>query len=150
MTNLFHGIGDFIRIMLFSKMILLTPNPVDLARTKEFKPETPLKAITEGATIYIDVTSTIGPKPKAEGIVEFRERVNKTFPAGSIEAALTGKNGVKIVLEHKGYVSFSDNDVWLDLNREGGVPTGIQFDRVVITSRVELRQVKIIWKNWKE
>lgn len=149
MTSLFRGIGDFIRILLFSKMVLLTPHPVDLAGTKEFKPDTPLRAITEGATIYVDVTSMIGLMQPTEGIVEFRKRVNKTFPAGTIEAALVATNGVKIVLEHKGYVSFSDKNVWLELSREGGVPTEIEFDRVVITSRLELKQVKIHWRNFK-
>ena len=47
-------------ILLFGKTVLLTPTPIDLSNNwTTIIPKKPLKAITDGANIEIDVTSLI-------------------------------------------------------------------------------------------
>ena len=65
---------EFLLIFLFSKMVLLTPDPVDLYGEKDIYPKDPLTAITSGASIEVDVTDFMGGIGiKETGIVESRK-----------------------------------------------------------------------------
>ena len=140
---------DFIRILLFAKTLLLTPEPIDLFGDVELRPLKPLTAITAGADIEIDVSSMF-TKPKEEDVVDFRRRLAETFPTGTIEAKLFGEGGQVEILSFDGNSAFSDHAVILLLGAKNGVPTDVKFERVLITSRVKLHSVNVSWKNYKE
>jgi len=54
---------NLLLILFFSKIVLLTPAPIQLTDTwLELSPDKPIEAITSGASIYIDITSSI-PSP---------------------------------------------------------------------------------------
>lgn len=139
---------DFFRVLFFAKTILLTPEPITLLGDVEIRPTLPLTAITAGASIEIDVSSMM-TKHQKEGIVEFRRRVTEAFPSGSINAKLFGKDNREVILSYDGGVAYTDKAVYLGLYAHDGVPTGVEFNRVKLTSRVQLNSVKVSWRNAK-
>jgi hypothetical protein len=141
-----HCMKEFFLILFFSKTILLTPDPINLFGEMEIIPDKPLKAITSGATIQLDVSSMIG---KNQGITEFDKTMEKNFPAGSFQATLYGSNNKEVTLRYDGHYSFSDKDVRLTLSTDSGVPTDAEFSKVRITSSIRLKNIKVFWKNYK-
>jgi len=139
---------EFLRILFFAKVVLLTPVPIDLFGDVELKPRKQLTAITTGASIEIDVSSMI-TKPQQEGIIEFRRRVAEMFPAGTIEVKLFGKDKREVVLRYGEGAAFSNDAVFLVLYADDGVPPDVEFERVLLTSRIKLKAVKVAWKNYK-
>jgi hypothetical protein len=140
---------EFLRILFFAKMVLLTPEPIDLHGSVELRPREPLIAITTGASIEVDVSSMITKNPQ-EGVVEFRRRVNTMLPLGAIEAKLLGSETRAVALRYDGSVAYSENQVMLSLTSDTGVPTGTEFTQVVVMSRVDLKSIKVSWRNYKK
>ena len=138
---------EFFLILLFSKTILLTPDPISLHGRLELVPDKPIKAITSGASIQIDVSSLIN-KDEKEGILAFRKRLLAMFPPKTISARLVGEDA-EVVLQYDGGHSFNKDSVWLELYVESGIQTDIEFKRVVIESSIKLNGVKILWKNYR-
>ena len=142
-------VKEFLLILLFSKMVLLTPDPVDLYGEKEVYPKDPLTAITSGASVEVDVTDFMGGIGiKETGIVESRKLLEEKIPEDSVKGILYGSGGEKIYLNDTGY-ALSNNAARLTLSASSGVPTNIEFNKVVITSRINLKGVKVYWKNSK-
>lgn len=137
---------DFFRILFFAKTVLLTPDPINVLGDIDLRPSEPLTAITTGASIEIDVSSMI-KKPQQEGIVEFRRRVAEAFPPGSINAKLLGKDNRQVTLWYDGGVAFAKDAIFLGLYAGDGVPIDAEFDRVKLTSRVQLKSVRVSWRN---
>ena len=50
---------EFLRLLFFSNILLVTPQPIELRGEVELKPLAPLVAINEGASIWIDVSSMV-------------------------------------------------------------------------------------------
>jgi hypothetical protein len=136
---------EFLRILFLGKMLLITPQPVDLDGMVEFKLGEPLTAITAGATLEIDVSSMIS-KRREEPIIDFRRRVDEAFPAGTVEATLFGEN-VRVEMPYTGNYAYSDAGVTLLLQSKDGVPTGVEFSRLTITSQSTLRSIAVRWRN---
>ncbi len=129
-------------LIFFLKTILLTPDPVTISNNAlEIFPEKPLKAITGGAAIYIDV-SNYGNKK-----VSFDE-IRKKFPERSVHGKLVTKNGKEIILRHQGF-STSNDEIRLIVGGIESVPTDTKFVKVVLWSEKELKDVKVIWINGK-
>lgn len=139
---------EFLRILLLGKTVLLTPAPIDLFGEVELNLQEPLTAVTTGASIEINISSMI-TKPRQEGILEFRRRIKEAFPPGNIEATLTGKDTQPVMLRYDGASAYSEHEVILILNADGGVPTGFEFERLIVTSRIKLKSVTVSWKNYK-
>lgn len=139
---------QFLLILLFAKTVLLTPYPVSFESELEIAPAKPLKAITSGAEIQIQVTSMIAVD-RGVGILKLQDAITEAFPSGTINAHLFSKSGKEIVLGYNGFFSFAKNDVWLTLSKEGGMPTNMEFVKIVIESKVPLKDVNIYWKNHK-
>ncbi len=138
---------EFFLILLFSKTILLTPDPINLHGRLELVPDKSIRAITSGASVQIDVSSLIN-KDENEGILAFRKRLLGMFPPKTISAKLLGEDA-GVVLQYDGGYSFNKDGVWLGLYAENGIPTDIEFKRVVIESSIKLNGIKILWKNYR-
>lgn len=140
---------EFLLILFFSKMVLLTPDSVDLYGEKDIYPKVPLTAITSGASIEVDVTDFVGGiEIKKVGIVEARKLLEEKIPEGSVKCVLYSSAGDRIYLNDTGY-SLSNNAARLTLSASSGVPPNIEFNKVIITSRINLKGVKVYWKNYK-
>ena len=139
---------EFFLILFYSKVVLLTPAPVDVLGQMEIAPAEPLEAITRGANIQIDVSSyTGGLSLKNTGIVELRQAVRNKIPEGSVTATLYSAQGHKIELHDSG-ISLGPEDARLIFHAASGVPTDVASNRVVIASRVGLKGVKVFWQNY--
>ena len=140
---------EFFLILFFGKAVLLTPVPIDLHGRVEMVPPEPIKAITSGASIEIDVSSKITWDGK-ENILDFRKRVAELFPSGTITASLVRPDSSELALVYEGFYSISKDDVRLSLYAPNGVPTGIEFTKVIVDSTIELNGIQIIWKNYMD
>jgi hypothetical protein len=139
---------EFVLILLFGKTVLLTPAPIDLFGDVQLGPEKPLSAITDGAIIEIDVSSMIKIRAQ-EGLLDFVARVKRDFPAGTIEAKLISANGQIVRLRNTDSFAMGKDRVMLDLSAEGGVvPTDVKFDKVIVSSSIRLKSVKVMWRNY--
>ena|SRR5688572_25697929 len=138
---------EFLKILFFGKVFLITPQPVDIDGMVEFKLREPVAAITSGATLEIDVSSTI-LKRRDESITDFRRRVDETFPAGTVVATLFG-DSLLVDMAYSGNHAYSDNSVTLLLQSKDGVPTGVEFTRLTITSQSTLKSTLVRWRNYE-
>lgn len=139
---------EFFLILLFSKTVLLTPEPVDLDGRIELAPDTPIEAITPGASIEIDVTPVIAWSGK-EDITSFDKRLSDHFPPGGITATLVADGHENVALSYRGHHRFNGKRVVLSLDADHGVPPGVKFNRVIIQSNIKLEGVRVYWRNYK-
>jgi hypothetical protein len=138
--------NDFLKILFFSKTVLLTPYPIDLAGSLEISLENPLTAITARPSIEIDVLRWVSLSEEMD-IFDIREMVKEKIPPGSVYAKMMGEE--EIVLSYTGYVSVGKNDVRIQLFSDEKFPTNKKFERLVIHSEIEMKSVSVYWKNFK-
>lgn len=138
---------EFFLILFFSKVVALTPQPVDILGTLEIRPVEPLKAITSGASIEIEVSHLLGD---VEGIVEREHKIKELFPAWTIKAELHSSRHKPIALHYEGNFAWSNESTWLILSGVPGLPTGVEFDKVVVKSQIRLAGVRVSWKNYSK
>lgn len=139
---------EFFLILFFSKTVLLTTAPIDLFGEKILVPDESLNAITQGASIQIDVSDYIAHSNlTGGGLVENQKQLNELIPQGSMKAILFGTDGSQKQLDHIGF-SWSPNDTRVVLTSTSGIPTDREFNKVIITSCVNLKSVRVYWKNY--
>lgn len=139
---MFSKMKKFILMLLFSKTILLTTSPVDLTDTwMQIVPKSPLKAITSGASLQIDISSIVGNQS------DFKI-LQQMFPKGTVEANLICSSGEKVILQD-GSFAYSNNEIRMILDGVKPIPTDETFVRVQIKSKRVMPGVKIYWKNFK-
>lgn len=121
--------------------MLLTPVPIDLGNEwLEFIPNKPLKAVTGGAALYLDLTKNVAD-------IWDTNSHDKKFPRGTIQAELVPENGQPIMLANESGYSISDNTVSVMITPNSEIPTKIKFTKVRLRSSVPLKSVKLTWKN---
>lgn len=136
---------EFLRVMLFSNLLLLTPHPIDIDNQVVIALKTPVQAITEGATVSIDVTAMLEhPKPYN---LEWIEYLHHVFPSGSISAKLVSSNGDIVILKYNGHWLHFDRHVRLILGTDR-VPINIQFTKVIIHTEMPLQNISAYWRNY--
>lgn len=140
---------DFLLALLFSKVILLTPHPVSVEGRIELVPAEPLTAISSGAELEIDVTSMV-PNESKKRLFEFWDKAEAAFPAGVISAELVDRAGHVVSLKYQGHSSISNDDIRLILDNGGEISTKAEYVKVVIDSRIPLKNVSVYWRNYKK
>ena len=139
---------EFFLILFFSKTLLLTPDPINLHGRLELVPDKPIEAITSGASIQVDVSS-MATRNWKEDILVFREKLSDLFPRSTIKAKLVGKDNKEVTLSYQGGHQFNKDIAMLSLHAHNGMPTGIEFTKVIIESSIKLNGIKVFWKNYK-
>lgn len=134
-------------ILLFSKVVLLTPEPITVNGKYELVLKDPIEAITSGAGIQIDVSSQISWD--GDDILDFRKQLSEKYPPGTITAELVSTSGERVVLTYTGYTAFNDESARLLLNAEPGMPINVEFDKLIVQTSIELEAIKIFWKNYR-
>lgn len=135
-------------VIFFGGSVYLTPEPIDLHGRYEIVRVKPIEALTAGASLGIDVSSVIKDYGKGNDVWTLSRRVERLIPPGSVEAVLVG-DGVEVVLRYKGHFRYNNTGIWVTLEADEGVPTGVDFTKVVIDSDVELKGVRVIWRNYQ-
>lgn len=139
---------NFIKILIFSKTVLLTTNPVAFVGEYEIHPEQPVTAITSGASLQIDLSDhASGISIREKGILEARKLLRELVPEGGVEAMLYGEEN-SVLLDDTNF-SLSNDGATLILSSKEGVPVDVEFQTIRISSRIELRNIEIYWKNFK-
>ncbi len=138
----------FFLVLFFSKAILLTPNPITIYEgTTKLDLIEPISAITEGAGLFIDVDSMLAMKERSN-IIKTRNKIDELFPEGFITVALLNTSGDMQVLRYEGSVMVNRDKAYLGLY--GKVPLETEWTSITINSKMELRDISIIWKNHKK
>lgn len=147
---------EFFLILFFSKIILLTPTPVNLSsQWLEITPKSPMQAVTGGASLHIAISSNdpLLKNPKENGVENLFSELEKVFPSGTLIGKLVTSNGDEILLSDGGF-SISDfslsqeGAVKIILDGDDPISTDLSFERVLIRSRINLSGVRIYWKNY--
>lgn len=136
---------NFLRVLLFSNIILLTPYPVDINAHSVIELEQPIVAITSGASLNIDVSNMLeNPKPYN---LEWRTHLDHMFPPKSMSAKLVTSGGEMVSLVYEGYSSYNGESVRLILEGEN-IPTNVKFTKVIIETEIPLQDVLVYWRNF--
>lgn len=128
---------------------MLTDDAIDVNDKIVLVPESPIEAITPGASIKVDVSKII-QWDDSNDILEFRRRVIEMFPQETMRAELVKHNKSVVMLEYHGAHEFTGDRVLLTLDSKDGVPTGVEFEYVVFRSDIVLHDVRIYWKNYQK
>ncbi len=141
----------FLKLLFFSKVILLTPVPVDLhvgANTIPL-PE-PIEAISPGASVEIDVTSLVNPgmeRDLIKDLLTLDDKIKKLFSGETIVALLVSEEGERAELIHHGGYTIGKTDVRISLLNKDGMPVDVEFIFLQINTTLPMKDVRIYWKN---
>lgn len=133
----------FLWMLLFSRVVTLTPVPIDIMELHVIRPSTPLTAINELAVISIDVSHVIpGRDYRANGV-----KARELFPPNTVSVELRRQGGPAVHLSYTDPSIGSDGTVRLTLGSLVGVPTGVAFGEVIIRTQRPLKGVVVKWQN---
>lgn len=140
---------DFIKIMLLSSFTLLTPEPVSLKPGETITIEGPVSAITEGAAIYLDISSMV--PININGVSSVRNWEGTEFHDDFASVTLIDRQCNKeIELEFAGLSYGGGKRSMLIFSSERGVPEDKEYEAIKFKTDVELRDVLIYWKNYRK
>ena len=142
-------------LLFFSKTVLLTPEPITLNQEwTTITPKETFSAITGGAALNIQLSLHDPRLKQIDKENDIFNQLEQLFPSSTIEGKLFKSDGNFISLTS---INFSISD--FSLSKEGSVwislsssfapfPTDIDFKSVQISSKVEIKEAKVIWKNF--
>ena len=136
----------FFLILFFAKSVAITTEPIDISHGISFHLTEPISAITSGAHVRIDLTSSLVGTVDLSNTVSVLDYLREHFPNGSITGTLTAMSGETITLDWLGSATSGD-DAKLILASSSGVPTDMAFSELKIDTSIELSDVNIIWQN---
>lgn len=138
---------EFFMLLFFSKAVMLTPNPITLEDQTILTPKKPISAITAGANLQIDITDFISKyNLDSRDIIEYRKGIKNILSSSNLEAVLRAKKKPDVRLVDLG-ISLSEDQVWVTLSSDAGVPVDVEFSSVVIKTDAKIENAKVLWKN---
>lgn len=139
---------DFLLSLIFGSITLLTPAPIDVQKKTVITLSKPISAITDGATIQVDISSTV---PEKNGLTEGVDTARRTYPARSIAGTLSQSNGtISIPYIYTGQIIMTKEGARILLEPTAKLPERVEFDTITIMSQLELKQVNLYWKNVRQ
>jgi hypothetical protein len=138
---------ELLKILLFSKIVLLTPTPINITESVFLHYESTISAINTGGHIEIDVTKMMEAYSEL-GITKRMDALSRIFPQGTIRATLINeKDGIKITLNKLSH-SVGKESSSIILMAPTGVPTGVAFSMVEVKTKIPLEDVSASWVNY--
>jgi hypothetical protein len=137
----------FLKVLFFGSWVSITSNPVNIGRDalNFYLVERPISAITPGAHLIIDISANISQTNILARISE----VEEFMPPGCLVAKFTGIDGsLHLLTEVSG--SADNKKTYLNLSKEGGIETDLEFTEISITSCKAVKNINIIWSNFKK
>jgi hypothetical protein len=145
----------FLLLLFFSKTILLTPEPIDLTyKWVEISPPKSFSAITEGASIIIQVPVDDSRIRNIDKDIDIFNQLSRIFPPDTFEAILTDSKGNDIILSNRSFMISDFNlsredSIWISLSTQSRlIPTKTDFVSVKVRSDSEIKNVKLLWRNF--
>lgn len=143
---------EFLMMLFFGRTTELTQSPVDISPPSlsfEMELDKTIKALTEGASLRIEVTQMIKER-NPRSISKDREEVEKLFPDRSVRATLVGESSTH-ELVFTGNTSIGNEDVAISLHSTTyPISTNVEYDKVIIDTDVPMENVRIFWSNYSK
>lgn len=137
---------NFFLILFFAKSVMLSDAPMDLLGEADLSPDEPVSAITSGAHLRLDLTEQVKGRvdlSDSAGVLAYVERI---FPKGTVSGRLVSADGREFPLDRSSAATDGES-VELLLSAKGGLPTGVDFTTVTVTSIIPLYRVTVTWQN---
>jgi len=135
---------SLLKILFFGGASLLTPKAIDLVdNTTIIRLAEPISAITENASLTIDVSQYISADNEKDAATEFP----RAFPEDCISAMLHSKFGVSVFLNHT-EGRWINGQKLLRLSASAGMEAGLNFDRLELHVCKEIRHTTLTWYNY--
>ena len=147
---------EFLLSLIFGKMILLTPNPIDIYQDwVNIELKKPVSAITEGAMVNVELESNRHFSDTVKAQENISKYLKGLYPDDSIEAVLTTKDNKIIQLTNTGFYTsgYSESEnikVLIKLTGQPRIPTDMEFTSLKIRSMNRLEKVLVHWKNFSK
>ncbi len=139
----------FFLLLFFSNNTLLTDSPITIKGSPHIiNVKKPISAITDGASLLIDVSPMI-TDIKKKSITQLRKDVTINFNNFIITAKLIGESN-QVTLTYSGHSMISNGQVLLTLESNDKLSKLGSWSKVVISSSKQLTNVKIYWKNYSK
>lgn len=155
-VEVLENMKTLIIILFFGKSILLSDDYVNIMNNWiEFNPKTPIEAITESASIIIQLSEIEEVTRSLTNSKDIFSDLNRLLPKKSIEAELIDSNGHSIKFSEL-HFAISDftlsrhGSVSILLSSSEPIPVKHQFKTIKIKSATPLNKVKVFWKNYSE
>lgn len=140
---------EFFLMLFFANTTELTSVPIVINPSTpgyEIVLEAPISAITDGASLRIDVSEMLTDK-NFKDIPKMRENIAGIFSENSIRGKLIGESG-SVDFNFTGNTAIGADEVLLGLySTTGSLRTNVEYDRVVINTNITLENIRIYWKN---
>lgn len=125
---------------------MITPNSIDIDEEPvHIVFEKPVSAITESASINIDISTYISSTNASEGFKE----IDSAFPVGCVKAILLSKQGESITLS-KSSGRWGGDKKMLNLSSNSGTPTGVKYVSMKISSCEKINNTVVTWYNYSK
>lgn len=147
---------NFFLSLFFGKMILLTPNPIDIHNQwVDIELKKPITAINIGATVDIELSYSKTFSDKVKSQQNISKYLKEIYPEGMIEAVLSTKDNKSIMLINNGFYTSGYGEkeklrILIKLTSQSQIPTGKKFTSLKIRSQTKLEQVLVHWKNFSK
>jgi hypothetical protein len=141
---------EFIKMLLFAKSVLLTPEPINIEVGRlDIQLKEPISAVTTGAALYIDVYSML--PIDSRGIHSARSWLSQEVCEGCIQAILHEQFGTEeVTLRFDGSSSWGDGRFFLILSADEGIPLKTKYHKIVLETEVGLEGVVMVWRNHRK
>lgn len=133
---------EFIKILFMSKLVVLTPQPVDINNT--YQQKTSIGAINRGASIIMDLSETGICQPN-KNVIEAFKCLEDYFSDYEITVQIASEKG-KINLHTRSFAISNDN-LYIYFGNTGDLNSGMKFNELFISSNIEIPNVIIKWSN---
>ncbi|NRA83568.1 MAG: hypothetical protein HRU22_07315 [Gammaproteobacteria bacterium] len=137
---------ELFKILLFSKLVLLTPSPISIMESVSLPCEPTISAINSGGHIEIDVT-TMMEAYSGLGVTKRMNALSGAFPQGAIIVTLINEKDGKTVTLNKLSHSVGSETSSVILMALDGVPTGVEFSKAEVKTEIPLEGVSVSWVN---
>ena len=133
---------DFLKILFFNSLTILTPKPIDIGTTWVDIPlEKPVEAWNFRAALRLDISSTIDP---AKGL-DFKY-AESLFPSGCVQGRLSDeKNQTSILLSSNGF-GFSKSQTLIMLFG-ANIPIDEPFEKLSVRADCPISATVISWQS---
>lgn len=139
----FTSILIFFKILFFGETILLTPIPIDVVHRYKLHLKEPISALTSGAHFRISILN----KNKDYSY----PKIYDTVPPQSITIELYDINDTKTIFKFERGVYGSKNEQGILLySKNIDLSKNYKYNKLILYTTVELKDIKIKWSNFKK
>lgn len=141
---------EFIKLLFLSKIILLTPVPINIDSQIDMDIKEPISAINGGAHLEINIASMI--HENNVDAITVKKIIDSKYSIDSISATLINeKTSKNIKLSYKGGISWGGKkDIRLILTPNENIGTNIEYNQISIKTNKPLIDVSVYWKNFSK